>query len=564
MARTWAPALSRPAFKNIRPGGNYQKYLAYLGAHRQGWDPSRPYVAQKRKDSTGPIVTGPFSYNKLLDILRPSFQTPQQMEASANRMAQTQLAAQQAILNQTYARDQADAMRTMQAFQAAGRAAAAMNSSLIGQVGGQYQAGADALSNMASAGAAQMAQATQASVDAANAASANVGMPGVTVGGPVGAPGIAGSTQAGVESYRGGTLPAQMLQNAGGYAEAGMAGQIGAQNLRATQEAQAAYLEAIGKARDSRDTALQALVQGRPDIAQKYLLQLQDNQRQAIALASGLVGSGFQQGMTNKQWKNTVQQQGVKNAQWAATFAQSQKEFAAKMKLAAQQNAIDMGRIDASASRAWGYLVDKAGRPIKGKNGQPIPVASSGGRGGGGLTPYQVSRLMPKAQDLAEGAYYGYGFDARGHRVPVNQLPGFDPATSKVGQGTLNYGPARSRMLRMGLPPAAANQILNELYGRGEAGRPLVSPQEEKFIKQHGAKNYQRWMAVLKRAQAQLGPQEMDALVQEAMAGNTPPTLPSRAPTQTEKRGGGRPWWSRAWNTVTSAPGSGSFGQIGR
>src|SRR5262245_50057572 len=169
-------------------------------------------------------------------------------------MAQQQMAYQQKLLDEEYSMsrqdlleqrrmDREDAMRQMLAFQSAGRAAAAMNAELIGRVGSEYSGAAGEISGLAGSLGAAMAGATAADVAAANQSMAQSGNVNVTVGGPVGSPGIAGEQQAGVEIYRGGQLPANWMRAAGSAAQTGLAGQIGAQNLRATQEAQAGYIE---------------------------------------------------------------------------------------------------------------------------------------------------------------------------------------------------------------------------------------------------------------------------------------------------------------------------------
>jgi hypothetical protein len=352
------PTYTKEQFKLVRPKGSYDSYLKFIKT-RRGITSGPAYPGRG-----GPGLP---TYVSMLRGMQ--FESPAQLEARAKRMAGEQFKFGQQSLQAEYQRAQEDAMRRMQAFQAAGRAAAAMNSSLIGQVGGQYQAGADQLSQMASAGAAQMAAGTQGAVDAANAASANVGMPGVTVGGPVGAPGLAGPQQAGVESYYGGTIPAQMLGNAGGYAQAGMAGQISAQNLRATQEAQAAYMQTMGEAGTDKRYALQKLVAERGAGASDYLLKLQDSQRQQYALAMSLIEgrrnalqTGFAQGGEKIARKQTATQLKMK-----------QRELAASLRNARQEAKLQRREIDEARSVALGYYVDALGRPVL-KDGKKIKV----------------------------------------------------------------------------------------------------------------------------------------------------------------------------------------------
>jgi hypothetical protein len=353
------PTYTKEQFKLVRPKGSYDNYLKFIKT-RRGITSGPAYPGRG-----GPGLP---TYVSMLRGMQ--FESPAQLEARANRMTKQQMGFQQGMLRDEYKRAQDDAMRRMLAFQAAGRSAAAMNASLIGQVGGQYQAGADQLSQMASAGAASMAAGTQGAVDSANAAAANVGMPGVTVGGPVGQPGLAGPTQAGVESYYGGTIPAQMLGNAGGYASAGMAGQISAQNLRATQEAQAAYMQAMGEAGRSRSDAMRELVQGRPSMAAEYLLKLQDSQRQQYALAMSLIEgrrNALQTGFGQRGEK-------IARKQTATKLKMEQRELAASLRQARQEANLQGREVDEARSVALGYYVDALGRPITRKNGKQIKV----------------------------------------------------------------------------------------------------------------------------------------------------------------------------------------------
>jgi hypothetical protein len=367
VARRYAPALTKQQFKAARPHGQYENYLKFLQRKRPGWDINRPGVAQR----VGPPKQGPLpSYESMLRGL--SFESPAQLEARANRMAAQQAKASQSMIAQDYKLAQQEAMNRMRAFAAAGNAAAAMNASLIGQVGGQYQAGADQLNAMAAGGASMMAGATAADVAAANNALGNVGAPALSIGGPVGAPGIAGDAQAGVESYRGGTLPAGAMQSAGGYAMAGQAGQISSQNLRATQEAQAAYMQAIGDANRARTSAVKELAMGRPSKAAEYLLQLQDSQRQQYALAMSMLEG--RRGTTQEKFGRQVTTKEQKRED--KKLAMAQKELAASLQQARREAQLQGREVDEARSAALGYWVDALGRPIM-KNGKKIPVPKS-------------------------------------------------------------------------------------------------------------------------------------------------------------------------------------------
>jgi hypothetical protein len=398
MARVYAPAMSKEDFARKRPKGSYTSYINYLQRQRgPRWDRAKPYQTQKiPSPSRGRLPT----YESMLRRL--PFDTPQQMEARANRMAQQQMMASRTLAQSDYKQQQDDAMRRMLAFQAAGRAAAGMNASLIGQVGGQYQAGADQLSAMAGGLTGMAAGATGGDVAAGNAAIANAGAaPPVTVGGPVGQAGIAGDTQAGVENYYSGTLGAQQLQNAGGYAQAGAAGQISAQNLRATQEAQAAYMSAMEQANADRAGLLKQALATRGTNAGDYLLKLQDAQRQQYALAMSMLEGrranteqGFQHGVTRTQL-----------GQSQAQIDQRSKEWNASNALAQQAAARSGQQVNESRSLALGYWVDNTGAFIRGKNGNKIPVPKSAMPGAKPATAAAGSTRQQMASSATDWVY---------------------------------------------------------------------------------------------------------------------------------------------------------------
>ena len=452
-------------------------------------------------------------------------ETPAQIQARANQMAQQQTMYQRQLVLSDYNMQQQQAMRQMQAFSAAGRAAAAMNAGLIGQVVGQYQAGADALANMGAAGAAMMSGAGQADVGKANAALGNVGAGQVAVGGPAGSLSLAGPAQAGVEQYYGATLPGQGLVNAAGYARAGAAGEIGAQNLRATQEAQSSYMQSMYGLNQQRAQSMNQILAQQPMNAQQYLFQLQDAQRQGIALASSLMGQQqqLQAGAVAIQGAKlqniaAVGQMGQIDPERSMTVGHavdvlgrpilgsdgkpvplSNLPEMRQMMLQAKIMGINMGRVDYSASRAWGYIVDRKGQPILDKKGQPIPIAAyrmgRPGSAAGGLSAAQVAKIMPKAQTSAETGYYGYGVDPKtGKRVPATQLGSFDPQNSSTwGTGGLSYSQNMQQLANAGVPTGAIPGILNQYYARGDRGRPIFSSTEQSTLTSHYGPAHYKW-----------------------------------------------------------------------
>jgi len=493
--------MPKAQFLQQRPGGDYQKYLSYLARNRPGWNPQTPHVSQRIAPPTrGPIPT----YASLLS--RINFLSPQAQMSQANQMANLDLKSQQALIQSDYADRMKQAMAQQLASQAAGRAAAAMNSQLMGLVGSGYSGAADQLNTLGGSLGAAMAGASAADVAAAGATAGNVGAPAPSVGG--GSP-IAGPSQQGVEVFRGATLPAEALGTAGTAAQTGLGGLIGAQNLRATQEAQAAYMQALGDANQARTSAVRTLLQQRPDLAAKYLLQLQDNQRQSIALASGLIGqmqnvkqARFQRGVTRTQlgMQQAKLAADLSAQQWEEQFktkqlSQQDRQFYSGLKAKAAAAQVQMGEISPSVSRTLGYLSNRYGMAIRGKDGKPIAVKTYGSRSTGGLTAYEYSNLVQKSQNLVEGMYYGYTNTSTGRRVPVNQAPGFDPATSKFGTGTLDYGPALQRLTKMGLSEQDARDMLNQYWTTpGQHGRPIWdSTAQQNAVKKHYGPKHYKW-----------------------------------------------------------------------
>src|SRR5215471_3889663 len=329
----YSPAMPKAQFLQQRPGGDYQKYLSYLARNRPGWNPQTPYVSQRIAPPTrGPIPT----YASLLS--RINFLSPQAQMSQANRMAQQSVSSQQAMIQSDYAQRMKEAMAQQLASQAAGRAAAAMNAQLMGLVGSGYSGAADEVRAIRGSLGAAMAGASAADVAAAGATAGNVGAPAPSVG--AGSP-IAGPAQEGVEVFRGAELPAEALGTAGTSAQTGLGGLIGAQNLRATQEAQAAYMQALGDAQNARTAAIKELAAGRTQNAAAYLDQLQSHQRDAVALAMSLIGQqraagaqAFGQKATTRQLNQRSRQiaqagrqQGISKRQWAAAFREKRSEF---------------------------------------------------------------------------------------------------------------------------------------------------------------------------------------------------------------------------------------------
>jgi len=490
MALKRPPKLTRREFLRKAPTNpvqgrtSGQRYQSYLTAYQRQHGPAKAQVTQS------PLPT----MESLLGQVG-RFETPAQLEARANRMAGAGIKQQQAMIREEAALMRKEAQDRALSMAAAGRAAAAQNAGLFGMVGGEYNAGAREIQGLGTNLSNQMVHTTEADQLAQNAGLATVGAPEMAVGGPAGTNSIAGPTQGAVSAYQFGMLPAQAITTAGEASQFGLAGMVAAQNLRATQEGNAAFVQSVRDADRARSAAVKELAAGRPAEAAKFLQMLQEAQRQQIGLASGLIQqragmrqAGFEQGMTKKTFKEQQKQQAFQNRLTVRELAAKEQQFQMELSAKAQENAVEMSRIDASASRAWGYLVNKAGQPIL-KNGKPIPVASysSGGGKKGGLTSYQLSRLMPKAQEAAESFYHGYKI-VDGKRVPATEAPGEGEV-----KGQLDYGPALTRLTRMGVPSGTAKSMLNEYYKPGEGGRPPFNDEERKaLIRHYGPKHY-KW-----------------------------------------------------------------------
>lgn len=501
-----APVYTAEQFALVRPKGSYKNYLQFIKT-RRGITQGSPYPG-----AGGPGLP---TYMSLLNGL-PPMETPAQLEARARRMADYDISGQKTLIQDEYKQANDDALRRMQAIAAAGRAAASLNAGLFGAVGGEYNRGAQEISGLATNLAGAAGTATAQDVSNINEALGRVGAPGVEATGALAGPG-----QVGVETYRGGTLPAQDLVAQGDSAQFGLAGMVAAQNLRATQEATAGLRDAGRTAEQTRAAAIKELAAGRPSAAAKYLQDLQNNQRQQVALAMSLIGArrgalqaGFNQKVTNRKLGQTDRQLTI-----AEKAADARVKAAdAAVKAAAKKQEIEYGRIDSAASRATGFLIDRAGRPILDKSGKPIPVAKTAGTKQSGLTPYQATRAYEKASNLAETLFYGYR-TVGDKRVPATQAPDFDPNNSATwGTGSAQYPQAMQRLLGTGISRAQARAILNQYYERGDSGRPIFTNDEARAIKARLTKDFgskkeaeRQWDATIRAIVDLLNANENDA-----------------------------------------------------
>lgn len=472
------PAYTKQQFLQVRPGGNYGSYIDVLNKKR------------------GLVPGKPPTLSSLMQNMQ--FESPAQIEARTQRMVAAQVAAQRGLATDAAKTAQADADRLQKSLAAAGNTAAQMNKSLFDQVGGQYNVGAQELANMTTGAVGAASAATDQNVAATNEALGRVGMPGVAVTGQ-----MAGPQQAGVTTYLGGGLPAQNMVQQGQAANFGLAGLISSQNLRSTQEANAALAQSTREIAQQKQLAFQEIARGRPEMAATILNNLQTAQRQNSALAMSIMEA--QRGIGQTNWERGITERKLTAEEQAAEIATKADNAEIKRKADAQN--VEYGRIDAAASKAAGFLVDRAGRPILDKNGKPIPVAKTGAGTKAtpipGLTPLQAQKQIEKAEVLARNMFFGYKtvgqrLDANGKpipgtgkRVPAEQAPGFDENDPNTyGTGSVSYATAIQRLRGLKIPQGRAIAMLNQYYDRGDQGRPWFNQAEKKKIMAALTKTY--------------------------------------------------------------------------
>jgi hypothetical protein len=456
----------------VNPAIKYKNYFNFI-SNRRGLQPGPAWPGRG-----GPGLPTIESLIRNVHI-----DTPAMIQARTNQMTADQVKAQQGLVYDEATRARAQALRTMQAQAAAGNAAAAMNKDLFGMVGGQYNAGAQELAGLATGGVSDLTDQTAANTAAVNASLASVGMPGIDAR-------MAGPEQASVARFRAG-LGAQDMLTQGSAANFGLAGLINSQDLRATQEAVAGQNVSNTAIEQKQSDAIAEIARTRPDVAAKILAQLQDANRQQIALGSSLLQqrraalqTGFQQGMTKKQFalskKQLKQQKTIADAQIKAASAKL-----------ANQNAMP----DATLSGKLGYLVDangnpllnKAGKPVLlptykvDKNGRVVKAAGAGTGGAGAATPGEVQTflktLAPKAPATQSTTKRNTG---TGTSVTTRQPSGAPVFPVK-------FTAAYKRLLAMGVDDASARGYLDSIYKRGEGGRDWLRNEEQAILQRAAA-----------------------------------------------------------------------------
>ena len=481
-----------------------------------GWSgyPVKPTPAPKATVTKKPVAsTDPWAL--LLKQVQANYETPAQQEARVNREINAQMAAQQKVMDDEYAKQRADALASFQAQSLAGQAAAAMNKDLFASVGGEFNAAAGEMKGLAHGLSKNAQGATMGDVSAANAGLGALGNAPVMQGGTFG---VGGGTQQGVEEYRGGTLAQQMFGAQGEAANFGLAGMIGAQGLQATQEAQAALIKTERDINDNHTKAIDSLNAGRLDLYHTYMSDAKDSQIKQISLMQGLIAAKQATAATNAKLKQQALRDMLAQANRDRTYglqttrvklsAQNQafNQGATKVRLnqgdtriglskanlqlalekeqrQVAKDALASGSVDVHRSQALGHVVDKAGNPITDSKGRWIPSSALSTAKGKTLTPLQMQNTQKRAEDMADKFYFGTTKDAKGKAIPATQSPDFNPDDpSTFGKITTPYTSALRQMIRSGIPQAVARQSLNARYIRGNAGRPYFSQTEKAAV----------------------------------------------------------------------------------
>lgn len=377
--------------------------------HTLVWVPGKGYTSRPGGAAGGAAgAPGPPTdpWTAMLTKLMGSYETPEQQEARANREVDAQIAANKKMLDDEYQRQQRNAQAMYQAQAAAGSAAAAMSGDLFGAVGGEFNAAAGEIKGLSHGLTGGVGKQTGKDIAAANAGM----MPGnvaVEAGGDVFSPG--GGLQQGVEDYRAGTLGGQLFSGLGEAANFGLAGMASSDNLRATQEANAALMKSTQDINDAQSKAISALAAGRGDLYHQYMADAQDAQIKRLTLAQGiqaaqaasdtkpitkLVGGNLMQWIPGRGWIKAV----AGDAGAKAT---------AKTKAQAAKDALP----NSALSKVYGHVVDSKGNMIPGADGKAQPVASTAAAG------------VPKANVQLSRAV-GKWVDANGVPIPSLNRPG--------------------------------------------------------------------------------------------------------------------------------------------
>jgi len=304
------------------------------------------------------------------------------------------------------------------------------------------------------------------------------------------------------QSYVFGSAPGQALAQSGYYKDIGAAGEAQAMQMQGREQGMAlqqqlqsgAITDYLGKMQD-----LTANMMGQ--VPQLGIALSGEARARAAGVLSGL--------QYETEQKMNIQNLLYQYAQLRATAGSNAAKFALDRWMGANlvnyHNNIATARLtsaQASLTRA-----QKAG---------------TGGKGTGayaGLTPDARASLVSKADDLAAGMFGGYGFTARGKRVPWSQLSPADQANQKA-TGAMDYTSALSRLKTLGLTQGDAESVLATYYNQPGVNAPIITQTTAQQLKQQY--NVPIFNEIQKQANAYLkqgNVQGANALIQAALNG---------------------------------------------
>jgi hypothetical protein len=219
-----------------------------------------------------------------------------QIEARVRRLADENFTRQQSVLDTQAERLRKDAEGRRISLQNAYATAAQMNANLGGNVQGGWNEAARTIQGLANTGTGAVSEGLQADLATQEQALSRVGAGGT---------GFDARSQAGVEAYRGGTLPGEFFARQGGAGNQWMNQNAIALNQRGLQEGIATEQEEIAKSRADYDEQLAKLQTGRSDYEEslrKQLLGARSDQITALEKAAEKVAD-IRKAQADLRWK---------------------------------------------------------------------------------------------------------------------------------------------------------------------------------------------------------------------------------------------------------------------
>jgi hypothetical protein len=204
-------------------------------------------------------------------------ETPAQIEERVKRMADETFKTQQGVLEGEAERMRLEAEGRKRGLAAAYEAAAKANAAMGADVQAGWQSAAGAIQGMAQVGTGGIRDALAADTASAEQALSRVGAAGS---------GFDARSQAAVEAYRGGTLPAEYFQRMGGVGRQWLNEAAAALNTRGVQESEATYGGEASKISSGLRQQVLELTSGRSKYEQdlrEQLLGARGDQIEAIS-----------------------------------------------------------------------------------------------------------------------------------------------------------------------------------------------------------------------------------------------------------------------------------------